>query len=194
MGPGSESTHSGGWRPTKYKTKKQQFQSYMSPAATTWVSMGARVPLLSPNDHPNASQRQQKDFAKSFQTFSDATKQPINSNFRAFKGAHCSGYMGLAATVWVPMGARIPVLSPNNHPNPSQRRQEVFGKSQIFEIFRPTHASKSSPVGPMGGATGVTQSLDPRPLPLGVHVQEKSCSRPEPKSTHSSHNTQKYFD
>ena len=33
-------------------------------AATTSVLMGARVPILSPNDHPNPFQRQQKDFGE----------------------------------------------------------------------------------------------------------------------------------
>ena len=44
--------------------------------------------------------------------------------FRSFRGAHGLGYMGLAATAWVPMGAQVPVLSPNEHPNPSWRRQK----------------------------------------------------------------------
>ena len=33
--------------------------------------------------------------------------------------------MGLVTTAWVPMGAQAPGLSPNNHPNPSQKRQEL---------------------------------------------------------------------
>ena len=38
---------------------------------------------------------------------------------------HCKdpqgpGYMGLAAATLVPMGARVPRLSPNDDPNPSQ--------------------------------------------------------------------------
>ena len=28
--------------------------------------------------------------------------------------------MGLAATTWVPIGAQVPILSPNDHPNSSQ--------------------------------------------------------------------------
>ena len=43
------------------------------------------------------------------------------------------GYMGLAATTWAPMGAQVPVLSPNDHPKPSQGRQNGFGKSQILK-------------------------------------------------------------
>ena len=36
-----------------------------------------------------------------------------------FWGAHSSGWMGLVATTWVPIGAQVPILSPNNHPNRS---------------------------------------------------------------------------
>ena len=46
------------------------------------------------------------------------------------------GYMVLAATTWVPVGARVPILSPNDHLNPSQRGQKVFRKSQFFENFQ----------------------------------------------------------
>jgi hypothetical protein len=34
-------------------------------------------------------------------------------------GAHGAGYMGLPATTWVPRGAQVSVLSPNDHQNPS---------------------------------------------------------------------------
>ena len=46
------------------------------------------------------------------------------------------GYMGLATTTWVPMGAQVPVLSLNYHPNPSQGQQKGFGKSRILEILQ----------------------------------------------------------
>ena len=36
-----------------------------------------------------------------------------------FWGAHGTGNRGLTATKWVPIGAQLPVLSPNDHPNPS---------------------------------------------------------------------------
>ena len=39
--------------------------------------------------------------------------------FWGFRRAHGTGYIGLAATTWVPIGAQVPVLSPNDHPNPS---------------------------------------------------------------------------
>ena len=51
-------------------------------------------------------------------------------HFWGLWGAHGLGYMGLVADTWVPMGARVPVVSPNDHPNPSQRREEDFGKGQ----------------------------------------------------------------
>ena len=51
------------------------------------------------------------------------------------------GYMGLAATTWIPMGAGAPARSPNDHPDPSQRRQEVVGKKQTFENVQPIRAT-----------------------------------------------------
>ena len=44
-----------------------------------------------------------------------------------------AGYMGPAATAWVPMGAQVPVLSPNDHP--SQGQQKGFGKWGILKNF-----------------------------------------------------------
>ena len=35
---------------------------------------------------------------------------------------HGPGYMGLAADMWVPMGARVPMRPPNDDPSPSQSR------------------------------------------------------------------------
>ena len=49
---------------------------------------------------------------------------------------HVRGPIGLAATMWVPIGAQVPFLSPNDPPNPSQRRQEGFGKVNLSKIFR----------------------------------------------------------
>ena len=54
----------------------------------------------------------------------------ISSGSRFWR-AHGTGYIGLAATTWVPLGAQVPVLSPNHHPNPSQGRQKGFGKRRI---------------------------------------------------------------
>ena len=63
---------------------------------------GARVPVWSPNDHPNPSQGWQNGFNKSqiFKNFRILLKCPNNGNF-GFRGAHGLGYMGLAATTWV---------------------------------------------------------------------------------------------
>ena len=91
-------------------------------------------------------------------------------HFGRFWGAHGSGYMALAATAWVPMGAQLPVVSPNDHPNPSQWRPEGPGKSQIWK--RPKT---------MGGAQ--VQSLIPTPPKhfgrggggLGHVVSHKPC-------------------
>ena len=44
--------------------------------------------------------------------------------------------MSLAATMRVTMGAQVPVLSLNHHPNPSQGRQKGFRKSPISEILQ----------------------------------------------------------
>ena len=61
---------------------------------------------------------------------------PGRSNSRAFRGAHGPGYMGLATTTWVPMGGRVPVLSPNDHPKPSPEATKRFQKKSKF---RTTH-------------------------------------------------------
>ena len=50
------------------------------------------------------------------------------------------GYTGLMATRWVPMGAGVPAMSPNDHPKPSQGRQNGFGKgkgSKLLCALRP---------------------------------------------------------
>ena len=39
--------------------------------------------------------------------------------------------------MWVPMGAQVPVLSPNDHPNPSQGQQKICEKIQILKILLP---------------------------------------------------------
>ena len=55
--------------------------------------------------------------------------------FWGFWGAHGLGNMGLAATTWVPMGAEVPLLSPNDHPNPSQGLHTGFGKVEFSNTF-----------------------------------------------------------
>ena len=44
--------------------------------------------------------------------------------------------MGAAATASVLMNAEKPVMSPNDHPNPSQGQQMGLGKCRIFENFQ----------------------------------------------------------
>ena len=43
-------------------------------------------------------------------------------------GAHGPGYMGRAAATWVPMGGSVPVVTPNDDPNPSQSCRKVSRK------------------------------------------------------------------
>ena len=60
-----------------------------------------------------------------------------------FRGAHGPGYMGLAAAMRVPMGTRVPVLSPNDGICPPQCQQN--------DAFRPC--------APLVGTTGRAQVL-----------------------------------
>ena len=96
--------------------------------------------------------------------FASATKQPKQQQFQGLWGTCCPGYMGLAATMCAPMCATVRVLPLNDCPNPSQRRQKDFGKSQIFEKLPADDAMPTNGGG--GGGLGVTRSSDPRPLPL----------------------------
>ena len=83
--------------------------------------------------------------------------------------------MGLAATTWVPIGAQVPVLSLNHHPNPSQGRQEGFRKSRILEILQVSlnnlsgvKTAKSSPArGHVGGADWGYLELGPGTPAMG---------------------------
>ena len=43
--------------------------------------------------------------------------------------------MGPVATMWVPMGAQVPVLSPNDHPNLSYGQRKGFMKNRISKNF-----------------------------------------------------------
>ena len=79
-----------------------------------------------------------------FGNLAGVTKQPTQRQFEGFWGGHGSGYMGLAATMRVPMGAQVPVLSLHHHPNPSQGRQKGFRKSPILEILQVSLNSLSS--------------------------------------------------
>ena len=117
----------------------QQFQgfwaafepTYQGRAAIVWVLMGARVPMLSqmmtltiPRPTQGLLEKNQ-----SFEIF----QVPLNQQFQELQTAHGPSHKGLAATVWIPMGARVPILSPNDDPNPSHNPQNGFGKNQNFE-------------------------------------------------------------
>ena len=93
-------------------------------AATTWVPMRAGVPLLSPNDHPNPG-FEKSQFFENFRVLLNSARQ----QFQGVWAAHGPGHMGLAATMWVPMGARVPILSPNDEP------MKGFSKSLNFRTF-----------------------------------------------------------
>ena len=60
----------------------------MGPVATTWAPVGAEVPILSPNDHPNQSQGREKGFGKRhiLKNFKVSQNNLHNSNFGAFGG------------------------------------------------------------------------------------------------------------
>ena len=79
--------------------------------------------------------------------------------------------MGLAANTWVPMGAQVSVLSPNDHPNPSQGQHKGFGKNPIFENFEAAHASlkivKSSPAKAHRGDGGGDPQFGPKTPAIG---------------------------
>ena len=92
------------------------------------------VTKSSPKPIPGAKEGFRKK--ANFGNLVGVTKQPTQQQFRGFWRGHGSGYMGLAATTWVPMGAQVPILSLNHHPNPSQGRKKGFRKSRILEILQ----------------------------------------------------------
>ena len=51
----------------------------------------------------------------------------LNQQFLGFWGTHGPGYMGLAATKWVPIGAQVP----NDHPNPSRGNRMLSEKVEF---------------------------------------------------------------
>ena len=64
-----------------------------------------------------------------------------------FRGAHGPGYMGLAATMWVPMGAQVPALSPNDHANPTLERKKGFRKAKRVSNISRGHSEHANFVG-----------------------------------------------
>ena len=99
------------------------------PASNRCVSSGFLVKQALPNASLGETQKnwEQKGtgategFRKKWkcEKLSSVTKQPMQQQFWGFRRAHGTGYIGLAATTWVPMDAQVPVLSPNDHPNQS---------------------------------------------------------------------------
>ena len=109
------------------------------------------VTKSSPKPIPGATEGFRKK--ANFGNLVSVTQQPTQRQFRGFWGGHGSGYMGLAATTWVPMGAQVPVLSLNHHPNPSQGRQKGFGKRPILEILQVSlNSLHNGNFGAFGGA------------------------------------------
>ena len=101
-----------------------------------------------PKPIPGATEefRKKSNFEKSL----GAMKQPTQQQFWGFWRAHGSGYMGLVATTWVPMGAQVPVLSPNDQPNASQGRKKGYEKN--LKVEKISGAAGRGPVPPGAGA------------------------------------------
>ena len=89
---------------------------------------------------------------KKFYCLRQGTSKRETRPFWGFWGAYGAGYVGLAATTWLPMGAQVPVLSPNDHPNPFQGRQKGFGKGRILKNFQePLNNLNKGNFGAFGG-------------------------------------------
>ena len=58
------------------------------------------------------------------------TRDRNNGNIQAFEGG--GGYIGVVATTWVAMGAKVPTLSPADNPYSSQRQKKGFGNFKKF--------------------------------------------------------------
>ena len=98
------------------RLKKENFSGfkahgsgYMALASAVWVTMGSQVPVLSPSDPPKPIPGTKKGFWKTL------SFRKLNSEL-GLLGGHGPGCMGLEATAFVPLGAQVPVLSPNHHP------------------------------------------------------------------------------
>ena len=114
------------------------------------------VTKSSPKPIPRATEGFPKK--SNFGNLAGVTKQRTQRQFRGFLEGHGSGYMGLAATTWVPVGAQVPVLSLNHHPNPSQGRQKGFQKSRISEILQVSlNSLHNGNFGAFGGAMARTR-------------------------------------
>ena len=83
----------------------------------------------------------------------NAIEQPTNSNFEAFGGPWLSYYV-------CPYGCSSTVLSPNDHPNPSQGQRKGFGKGQIWrkKIQVSLNSQSKNNLGALGGGGGMAQA------------------------------------
>ena len=98
----------------------------------------------------DSTQRQMRRHARlprsSLNTVTKHSKK--NPAILGFRGAQ-----GPAAPTCILMGARVPILSPNDHRNPTQRRQKDFGKNQNLENCQvPLKCLKNSNLGFLGGS------------------------------------------
>ena len=64
----------------------------------------------------------------------NATEPPTYGNFEAFGGPMARSRWAQQPLIWVPMGAQVPVLSPNHHPNPSQEQWNGLLKHRMFQV------------------------------------------------------------
>ena len=131
-----------------------------------------------------------------------------NGNFRAFGRwgrGRGPGYTGLPATTWVPMEARVPVLSemvtpthpkamappPNDHPSLAQGTLGGHRRSPVNHSFSTNpcglKTAESSPVGPhRGGDSGYLEvEFGTSTIGWGVHTAEKRGMGPRSESRHS---------
>ena len=98
------------------------------------------------------------------------------------------------ATTWVPMGAQVPILSPNDYPNPSSGQHKGFMKIKISKNFHMPLSSLSSVKAAKsslargqkggGGGTGGSWNWDPGPLPWvkGSIYKKKVLWDPSPNA------------
>ena len=76
-----------------------------------------------------------------FPEISGATNQPKKCQCWGLRRAHGPGYMGLAATTWVPVGARVPISSQmitQTHPRGDRTISE---KIKLWKFFQLMHAN-----------------------------------------------------
>ena len=90
--------------------------------------------------------RKKSNFRKFQVPLHDANNSNSGLSRGPWSGLHGpSGHEGMARVLEYP-------LSPNDHPNPPQRRQKGFRKFRSFENFQPTHGNmKTAILGLSGG-------------------------------------------